>query len=51
MAGCNCGGGGTAKRYELQDPKGENAGTYLTRTEAVAALSVAPAGYRVVTKG
>jgi len=51
MAGCNCGGGGTAKRYQLQDGGGAVKGTYLTRTEAVAALSVSPSGYRVVTVG
>jgi hypothetical protein len=47
--GCNCGGAkGTGTRYQLVKADGSVAGTYLSRTEAIAAMSVQP-GSRVVT--
>lgn len=46
---CNCSGGATsATRYQLQSSDGSVLGTYLSRTEALAALAVQP-GARVVT--
>jgi hypothetical protein len=48
--GCNCGnGGGAAQRYQLVMPNGSSA-TYASKTEALAAMSAAPTGSRVVTK-
>lgn len=47
--GCNCGGGAASTAYQLVDPAGQVKGRFLTRTEAVAALSAAGSGHRVVT--
>lgn len=47
---CNCGGVATSASYSLVGPDGSTKATYLTRTEAVAALSAAGSGYRVVAK-
>lgn len=46
---CNCGGAGAGSVFQLVAPDGTAKGTFLTRTEAVAALSGAGAGHRVVT--
>lgn len=49
MAGCNCGGSkGTGPRYQLKSSTGEVLGTYVSRTEAIAAMSAAK-GSTVVT--
>jgi hypothetical protein len=45
MAGCNCGGArgaGTGSRYKVTKADGSDGGTYLSRTEAIAALSTMP---------
>lgn len=47
--GCNCKGGGTGNVFQLVSPAGKTVGTYLTRTEAIAAMSAAGGGHRVVT--
>lgn len=47
--GCNCGGQGSGTVYQLVSPAGKQVGTYLTRTEAIAAMSAAGGGHRVVT--
>lgn len=40
---CNCGGPkGTATRYKVTKADGSDGGTYLSRTEAIAAMSVSP---------
>lgn len=48
--GCNCGGGttGTATRYQLIKADGSSGGVYLSRTEALAAMTL-EAGAKVVT--
>lgn len=47
--GCNCGGAaGAGTRYQLVKSDGTVSGTYLSRTEAIAAMSVEP-GSRVVS--
>jgi hypothetical protein len=46
---CNCGPGGAAQRYQLVLPNGASA-TYASKTEALAAMSAAPAGARVITR-
>jgi len=47
---CNCGStGGTGTKYQLVGPDGQVKGTYLSKTEAIAALSVQPSGSKVVT--
>lgn len=47
--GCNCGGApGAGQRYQLQAADGTVKGTYLSRTEAIAAMSLEP-GSKVVT--
>jgi hypothetical protein len=46
---CNCGPGGAAQRYQLVLPNGASA-TYASKTEALAAMSTAPAGARVITR-
>lgn len=41
--GCNCGGStGTGKRYKVTKADGGDGGTFLTRTEAIAAMSTMP---------
>jgi hypothetical protein len=49
MANCNCGGTGDGTRYQLIGGDGKVAGTFLTRTEALAHLTAAGSGYRVVS--
>lgn len=47
--GCNCGGAkGTGQRYQLLRADGSSGGVYLSRTEAIAAMSASP-GSKVVT--
>jgi hypothetical protein len=47
--GCHCNGsGGVLRRYQLVKTDG-TALTYASKTEALAALSAAPRGSRVVT--
>jgi hypothetical protein len=47
--GCNCGGTGSGTRYQLIAPDGTVVGTFLTRPEALANLTAAGSGYRVVS--
>jgi len=50
MGNCKCGGAkGTGPRYQLKDPSGTVLGTYVSRTEAIAAMSAAPSGSTVIT--
>jgi hypothetical protein len=47
--GCNCSGAkGTGTRYQLVKPDGTSGGVYVSRTEAIAAMSAQP-GSKVVT--
>jgi hypothetical protein len=47
--GCNCGGSkGTGQRYQLLRADGTSGGTYVSRTEAIAAMSAEP-GSKVIT--
>lgn len=49
MGNCNCGNtAGTGSRYQLRDAGGKVLGTYLSRTEAIAAMSVQP-GSKVIS--
>lgn len=50
MAPCNCKGGGTGSVFELVSPAGKTVGRFLTRPEALAHLTKAGPGHRVVTR-
>ncbi len=55
--GCNCGGprgtsaAGTATRYKVTKSDGSDGGTFITRTEAIAAMSVSPGAVVTTVSG